>query len=530
MATETVIYVSLALVLLTRIYVFISPPDFLEEHKDRRYHEYHLYRQYHLHKQYDKSDDHALGEEEESTITISRRLSNAQQQLESSGDKTNPLQGLHHPSDELVLLGMGPGVRPFPLPELSAHTLSKLEPLDMTSSRSQSSSSSSLPREKRGHDTWSHMIGPSMGEAADVSLPNYLSLDVPEIHYSGSLEKFGQDPEVIEAVLELKAGQRDMAKECPTMTVVWEGGRWCCLEGRTLYILRALNWQGQVRVRVLVDKDATMLAVTEEYWRAAGMTSDLKPLIAPTITASASALSSSLPTEEYTSVDESSSSSGYHTSSAIASSKTVGLSLEDNDAHFDATPSFREVVTTSNMHFEPHAAKTKTTSVSSVDAGLGGINGGLEDKHDEAEHEVDSDGYEEDDERDTDEEDDEEQGGVEKRLETLDVFLSRNAQPRRRTLPSQRHIQKYQEIETRLNSPSSPLLSPKSKSPFKHHLTRQQEQHHERKISIPEFLLPPPLHDEQVYVIIDPASSPTTETLFRDTAAPRRDSGHGDIH
>ncbi|KAF9976514.1 hypothetical protein BGZ73_008454 [Actinomortierella ambigua] len=51
MATETVIYVSLALVLLTRIYVFISPPDFLQEHQDPHYQEYHLYRQYHIRKQ-----------------------------------------------------------------------------------------------------------------------------------------------------------------------------------------------------------------------------------------------------------------------------------------------------------------------------------------------------------------------------------------------------------------------------------------------------------------------------------------------
>ncbi|KAG0233634.1 hypothetical protein BGW42_007307 [Actinomortierella wolfii] len=93
------------------------------------------------------------------------------------------------------------------------------------------------------------------------------------------------------------------------MAVVWESGRWCCLEdnaNRLLYILRKVGWQGQVRVKVLVDRDVdvevgadangsnsernvhpssklsssaaahvswgpSVVAVTEESWKAAGM-------------------------------------------------------------------------------------------------------------------------------------------------------------------------------------------------------------------------------------------------------------------
>ncbi|KAF9580103.1 hypothetical protein BGW38_003381 [Lunasporangiospora selenospora] len=161
MATETVIYVSLALVLLTRIFVFISPPEFLEEHQERRYHD-------------------------------------------PSAGGTASLRDL-----------------------------------------------------ERDNDLWRQILYSS--EAASV--PSFLTLDLSEIHYNGSLDdKFERDSEVLESIRALRAGQRDVNKECPDMTVVWEGGRWCCLEGRTLYILRALQWQGKVKVRVLVDKDPTLLA------------------------------------------------------------------------------------------------------------------------------------------------------------------------------------------------------------------------------------------------------------------------------
>ncbi|KAF9985059.1 hypothetical protein BGZ75_003385 [Mortierella antarctica] len=508
MATETVIYVSLALVLLTRIYVFISPPDFLEEHKDRRYHEYHLYRQYHLHKQY---DDEPQENTKDRLAASSRRSSTAQQQLDGHGDKTNPMDILHHPSDELVLLGMGPGARPLPLHELSARAFSELDPLGIVTSRTRSSSSSTA-RENRGQqDTWGD---------ADISTPNYLSLDTSEIHYNGSLKKFEQDSEVREAIRELQIGQRDLAKECPTMTVVWEGGRWCCLEGRTLYILRSLGWQGQVRVQVLVDKDATMLAVTEEYWRAAGMTSGLNPLATaisdPITPTPVSTLSPPSHQSELTAAPAAEQATRHqvNTSAATTSSPTVGLSLEETEEEPGIVGGAVETETVSRISVGLLVSGTKpfATTLEQDDT-----DGEIENMH-----EVESDGYVEDDEGDVDEEDDAEDEddetliGIEKQLRSASLQSSTDPYLRRRIFLD-RTTRTATATGTQ-GAPPSPLLLPKTNESKTWSETRQ---HHERKISIPEFLLPPPLHDEQVYLIIDPASSPTSKT------PPRRDSGHG---
>ncbi|KAF9286531.1 hypothetical protein BGZ68_002817 [Mortierella alpina] len=523
MATETVIYVSLALVLLTRIYVFISPPEFLEEHKDRRYHEYHLYRQYHLHKQY---DDEPQENKDNGPIDSSRRSSTAQQQLDGNRDKTNPVDVLHHPSDELVLLGMGPGARPLPLHELSARALSELDPLNIVTSRSRSSSSSTA-REKLGQDAWGD---------ADMSMPNYLSLDTSEIHYNGSLKKFEQDPEVKEAIRELQTGQRDLAKECPTMTVVWEGGRWCCLEGRTLYILRSLGWQGQVRVQVLVDKDATMLAVTEEYWRAAGMISALNPLVTPSTDPITPTPISPLSSPSHQSESavasaaaERATSHQVNTSAATTSAPTVGLSLEETEEGPGILGDAMETETRSRIPFDLLASGTKLTGTTAEQDETDGEM--------ESRHEVESDGYLEDDEGDADEEDDaddeddEALSGIGKRLRHASLQSPTDPYLRRKVF-----LNRTKTTAITQGVPPSPLLLPKTNEsqtlsetglhPGSLGLTpthrHSQQQHHERKISIPEFLLPPPLHDEQVYLIIDPASSPTCRT------PPRRDSGHSD--
>lgn len=506
MATETVIYVSLALVLLTRIYVFISPPDFLEEHKDRRYHEYHLYRQYHLHKQY---DDETQENTEDGLVASSRRSSTAQQQSDVRGGKTDPIDVLHHPSNELVLLGMGPGARPLPLHELSARALSDLDPLGIVPSRSRSSSSSTA-RERMGQDAWGD---------ADIAMPNFLSLDTSEIHYNGSLKKFEQDPEVREAVRELQTGQRDLAKECPTMTVVWEGGRWCCLEGRTLYILRSLGWQGQVRVQVLVDKDATMLAVTEEYWRAAGMTSDLKPLATTSTDPIASTTIPSLSPPSHQGelpvvvpASKQATSHQVNTSAATTSAPTVGLSLEETE---EAPRTFYVAVEKESNLRVPFDVLTTGKQGFGATPEQDDTDGEMESKH-----EVESDGYLEDDEGDADGEDDAEDdddeglSSLERQLRSANLQASTDPHLRRRIF-----LDRTRTTAATQGAPPSPFLLPKaneSKTPS------ETRQHHERKISIPEFLLPPPLHDEQVYLIIDPISLPTSKT------PPRRDSGHGD--
>jgi hypothetical protein len=375
MATETVIYVSLALVLLTRIYVFISPPEFLEQHKDRRYHEYHLYRQYHIRKQIDTRDDKDEQPPEDDDLAellhshSRRRSSSSAHQPEQHGYSDggfvdpSPLTALHYPSDELVLLGMGPGARPLPLGDLSAAGFSKLENLAVNTTTSlsidssisttastvaaatattpttatatgSSSSSPYSPRYGGEQGVWKNI----MGASETGSVPSYLSLDTSEIHYNGSLQRFEKDSEVLESIAALKAGQRDMAKECPVMTVVWEGGRWCCLEGRTLYILRALEWRGQVRVRVLVDKDPTTLAVTEECWKAAGMTSDLTPLFTtlgrkPSVstTPTSAVFESALTVTEEEDVLRGKGSRAFmSTATADPNATTIGLSLEDD--------------------------------------------------------------------------------------------------------------------------------------------------------------------------------------------------------
>ncbi|KAF8927611.1 hypothetical protein BGZ47_002053 [Haplosporangium gracile] len=616
MATETVIYVSLALVLLTRIYVFISPPEFLEQHKDRRYHEYHLYRQYHIRKQVDNNGQDKDEQKDDDLAALlqshSRRSSFAQQdqqQLNSNDGgfvDPSPLTTLHYPSDELVLLGMGPGARPLPLGDLSAAGFSKLENLATNTITSSATFSSSIasrvattttsstatttgsllssPYSSRDggeqQDVWKHIMGANETGA----VPSYLSLDTSEIHYNGSLHRFEKDPEVLESIAALKAGQRDMAKECPVMTVVWEGGRWCCLEGRTLYILRALDWKGQVRVRVLVDKDPTTLAVTEECWKAAGMTLDLTPLLTPLgrklsvpTTPTSAVFESTLPTA--TEEDENvlrGKSSQVLMSTAIAdpSTTTIGLSLED-----DST--FGGRILNGTPEVEANVRLSLSISSKKGSSSLSGSqhSGNDADVEEDEENGFGSDdGYMEDDEGETEEdegsfsEDDRDQHHIRSRLQAMSLYQhpstvtapARQRQQQNRMLQplTVHHDESENNSDLTIVSPPSPVFTPLSmiqlpsdpilKKSFGsttlpggdvvHHpravsSSRHHHLHHERKISIPEFMLPPPLHDEQVYLIVDPSStsvatmeamSAEAAALLREKNPPRRDSGHGD--
>ncbi|KAF8938274.1 hypothetical protein BGZ58_001263 [Dissophora ornata] len=599
MATETVIYVSLALVLLTRIYVFINPPEFLEEHKDRRYHEYHLYRQYHIHKQTDKNEQQE--DQHESGLFMpssSRRRSDADRESSMS-----MLDGLHYSSDELVLLGREPGARPFPLRELLT-----LDPAPVTSP---TSSSPFSPREsERG--IWHHILGSSGANP----VPNYISLDISEIHYNGSLKKFDRDSEVLESIRELKAGLRDMAKECPTMTMIWEGGRWCCLEGRTLYILRALEWKGQVRVRVLVDKDPMTLAVTEDYWKATGMAPELNmssdatsffsqsgmmpispisPLVSPTDEtyfgkqARKAEWEANIDAGRHEDHNKNKNKNNNHIQTSAATAEkgavTVGLSLDDDRAEDMGYIAGRRGAAISSQ--------LRSSLLTSAEPSLPGSPAGHEadDEDEEDDDEAASDGYMEDDEDEEDEED--EVAELKRRLEVLDMGRKPSrpqlaAFPRRResaganggsktvhskssgliwpAMPQQQQQHQQQRppilVEEDENnsdltvvSPPSPLLLPSPNLNMLHPYitkttttTRSQKysfetdltmntniqhqhqllrQHHERKVSIPEFMLPPPLHDEQPYVIVDPTSPDAVAGNLRENTF-RRDSGHGD--
>ncbi|KAF9154322.1 hypothetical protein BG015_001298 [Linnemannia schmuckeri] len=605
MATETVIYVSLALVLLTRIYVFISPPEFLEQHKDRRYHEYHLYRQYHIRKQIDDNRQDKDEQEDDNLAALLQshsRQSSAQQDQQhlNSSDggfvDPSPLTALHYPSDELVLLGMGPGARPLPLGDLSAAGFSKLENLatntTTSSSTFSSSTSSTVATTTRSlsspyspqddgeqQDVWKHIMGANESGA----VPSYLSLDTSEIHYNGSLHRFEKDPEVLESIAALKAGQRDMAKECPVMTVVWEGGRWCCLEGRTLYILRALDWKGQVRVRVLVDKDPTTLAVTEECWKAAGMTSDLTPLfttlgrkLSVSTTPTSAVFESTLPTvTEEEGVSRGKGSQVFmSTATADPSTTTIGLSLEDDSTFsgriLDGTPEVE-----ANVRFSLSNSSRKGSSSLSGSQHSGND---ADVEEDEESGPGSDDGYMEDDEGETEEdegsfsEDDQDQHHIRSRLQAMSMHqhpstartLARQRQQQNRMLQPLmvQHDESENNSDLTIVSPPSPVFTPLStiqlpSDPVRkqffgsttlpggdvvHHpravsSSRHHHLHHERKISIPEFMLPPPLHDEQVYLIVDPSSTSVTTMkgmdaeaagLLREKNPPRRDSGHGD--
>ncbi|KAF9438203.1 hypothetical protein BGZ76_009221 [Entomortierella beljakovae] len=569
MSTEAVLCVSLALVLLTRIYVFISPPEFLEEHKDRRYHEYNLYRQYHLHKQYDKSDpDHKrlLQDKNDDTSSLHSSSSTPNSRRRTTIDSDSILEELF-PSDELILLSGESGSRPFPLPQLtlagldthnishfshlsnsSASSLPLLSPLSPTSA----STTPHSPKESKG--IWSRILGSS----ESASEPGYLSLDINEINYNGSMSEFVNDPEIQETVEGIKAGVRDMTKECPTMTMVWESGRWCCLEGRTLYILRALEWKGQVRVRVLVDKDPMTLAVTEDYWKAAVMGGEF---------------GLSTPAMSSTSTSTSVFTSPLHFVDSPNTPATPSLDSDLRDWNFVESP-----IKTNAGRVQMSATKIEygaSTIGISLEEPQGGsaqeVQGRIsmctaeslsfpgtptghdaDDEGEDDDDEVESDGYMEDDEGgedDDEEEEDKEVKGIEQRFGTIDLDS--------RSLGQQRQ-QKYIEMQGRHGGKfgngvgtvklGEKIEKAKAKGDDKHDkqvlLKGSQSQsqqkviipnshsnhRHERKISIPDFMLPPPLNDERAYLIIDPslAGNPVTSTADGTRDNPiRRDSGHG---
>ncbi|KAF9114389.1 hypothetical protein BGX27_010938 [Mortierella sp. AM989] len=557
MTTEAVIYVSLALVLLTRIYVFISPPEFLEEHKDRRYHEFHLYRQYHLHKQYDKDESdlkRLLGDQNDDDTSSLHSTSSTPNSRRRPYDVDSLLEALHHPADELVLLGSEPGARPFPLRQLSSHVLSRTDPIEISSPSSMpptptsASTTPHSPREGRG--IWSRILGSS-----ESSVPNYLSLDINEIHYNGSLVQFDQDAEVQESIQGLKAGVKDMTKECPTMTMVWESGRWCCLEGRTLYILRALEWKGQVRVRVLVDKDPMMLAVTEDYWKAAGMTSELTPLtpLTPQLTGTPSTTSPSTTTTSPTTpvtplrpphpniADDSTKAHANYVRMVAATTDdgvpTFGLSLAD-EALQDSVQKAKRVDFSSQGPFSLSASESL-----SLPASPAGHDADDEEDDDDDDDESDrcSEGEEGDDE--------DENKKVEKSLDALVLDTKRphrintsqgyfdrrksttGSQGRANIVRSSSQRQKMDTDKVTMtailsSNPPSPVLQGNLGRNISTGTVQQQFRRHERRISIPEFMLPPPLKDEQAYVIIDPSLPASTATTIMRENALRRDSGH----
>ncbi|KAF9547915.1 hypothetical protein EC957_007642 [Mortierella hygrophila] len=117
-----------------------------------------------------------------------------------------------------------------------------------------------------------HTSLPSIPTTIPTAQPRrqWLDLDISNIHYHGSLGPFGTDDEVLKLIQVLQTdsssydsnsnggGGYSAFEYARTrgMTVIWEDAQWRCLEGRTLYILKAIGWTGRVRARVLVDQGA----------------------------------------------------------------------------------------------------------------------------------------------------------------------------------------------------------------------------------------------------------------------------------
>ncbi|KAI7821253.1 hypothetical protein BC939DRAFT_456275 [Gamsiella multidivaricata] len=100
------------------------------------------------------------------------------------------------------------------------------------------------------------------------SSTTFMEMDMSEIHYHGSLMSFDDDLGVQAQIQDLqKIGRRfstvplsaasslEKFVRAMRLTVVWEDGHWCALEGRTLYTLRAVGWRGRVCVSVLDGGD-----------------------------------------------------------------------------------------------------------------------------------------------------------------------------------------------------------------------------------------------------------------------------------
>lgn len=233
MATETVIY-ALALALMTRLYVAYNPPTFLQQHIDLC--------------------------TDSSTFSSSSFPSRKYHLRRQTIDATTSTPHITYSS----------ALHPF--------TLADVEDNDSKAN---------------SHATRSMLLSLLVHPLPKLTC---ICLDISEIDYRGSLAVFFHDHELNTAIRHIQTAlptsscrnnnnnrshnnhntssttsfccadcfrhasvlwalldQHKLLK--PVLTVIWEDGRWCCLEGRVLYALTQLRWRGPVQVQVLLDQN-----------------------------------------------------------------------------------------------------------------------------------------------------------------------------------------------------------------------------------------------------------------------------------
>ncbi|KAF9145620.1 hypothetical protein BGX30_007955 [Mortierella sp. GBA39] len=275
---------SLAVIILTRIYVSFNPPDFLRPYRDLDGNycgsnsSSPFRRKYHLRPQVssespDNSEDQGQDDNEEKEEHGHEK--------ELKRNTSRPVSG--HAEGESARDRMGCPSRhtvqviPRPRAATAAATFTSKQQdrtvdddkLAIVHHLQNPSSSASDPHHF-------HTSLPSIPTTIPTTIPTaqprrqWLDLDISNIHYHGSLGPFGTDDEVLKTIQVLQTGSSSNNSNSNGgggynafeyartrgMTVVWEDAQWCCLEGRTLYILKAIGWTGRVRARVLVDQGA----------------------------------------------------------------------------------------------------------------------------------------------------------------------------------------------------------------------------------------------------------------------------------
>lgn len=273
--TAGLVLFSLAIILLTRMYVSFNPPEFLRSYRDPEgnYCGNNISglfrRKYHLRPQFSSE---SLG-----SLEDQGQDGNEEREKEEHGHKkgrkrntTGPVLG--HARGESTKDSMGyPSRHTVPvIPRLRAATTAATftsKQQDRTVDDDKRAILHHL-RNPSSSTSDSHRFRTSL-PAIPTTIPSpqprrqWLDLDISKIHYHGSLEPFSTDDEVLKTIQGLQTGSSSSNSNSAfeyartrDMTVVWEGGQWCCLEGRTLYILKAVGWTGRVRARVLVDQGA----------------------------------------------------------------------------------------------------------------------------------------------------------------------------------------------------------------------------------------------------------------------------------
>ncbi|KAF9142686.1 hypothetical protein BG015_000703 [Linnemannia schmuckeri] len=264
---------SLAAIILTRIYVSFNPPDFLRQYRDpdgdycgnssspfRRYH--HLRLQVVSEslgsKEDQVQDDNKETEKEERGHENELKQDTSRPVLEHVDEEAQAKTRMDHPGRHTVHV--------TPRSRVTAA-------LTFTSKQDRTMDDNltilhHLPNSSPSLSSDHHFYTSLPTIPTTQPRRPWLDLEISNIHYHGSLEPFGTDDEVIKTIHDLQtSGSTSNSNSdggCSAsgyarlwgMTVIWEDGQWCCLEGRTLYILKAVGWTGRVRARVLVDQDS----------------------------------------------------------------------------------------------------------------------------------------------------------------------------------------------------------------------------------------------------------------------------------